>query len=111
MPQTLHKLRVTPEFQCPIRQHCACPVSPLQALTLIAANLNLIIAAPMSTKDLATLVLLLVVLLVVVHLWFGSHSPQAYNRLVDSLACTLDKTAPAPNEAVQTFTGDHVPRL
>jgi hypothetical protein len=28
----------------------------------------------MSTKDLATLVLLVVVVLVVVHLWFGSHA-------------------------------------
>ena len=29
----------------------------------------------MSTKDLATLVLLMVVVLMVVHLWFGSHAP------------------------------------
>ena len=33
-----------------------------------------LIGGPMSTKDLATLVLLVVVVLVVVHLWFGSHA-------------------------------------
>ena len=45
----------------------------------------------MNTKDFATLVLLVVVVLLVVHLWFGLMRQQTYNRLLDSLmACALD---------------------
>ena len=46
----------------------------------------------MSRKDLATLVLLVVVVLVVVHLWFGSHASTNLQPFAGSLlAYGLDK--------------------
>jgi hypothetical protein len=44
-------------------------------LRLYNTGKHRLIGGPMSAKDLAMLVLLLVVVLVVVHLWFGSHAP------------------------------------
>jgi hypothetical protein len=46
-------------------------------LRLYNTGQHRLIGGPMSAKELATLVLLLVVVLVVVHLWFGSHSPTS----------------------------------